>query len=100
MFLVLALVDASSQKGNGSRAVWQMKPVFAAAAGRVSQTPYAQVVLERSCHNPWSLNSAQSTWSSADAARFDASAFLRLAVVVSLPQIYGRLRNNSEKKAC
>ena len=36
----------------------------------------------------------------ADASRFDASAFLRLAVVVSLPQIYGRLRNNSEKKAC
>ena len=36
----------------------------------------------------------------ADAARFDASTFLRLAVVVSLPQIYGRLRNNSEKKAC
>ena len=37
---------------------------------------------------------------SADASRFDASAFLRLAVVVSLPQIYGRLRNNSEKKTC
>ena len=37
---------------------------------------------------------------SADASRFDASAVLRLAVVVSLPQIYGRLRNNSEKKAC
>jgi hypothetical protein len=36
----------------------------------------------------------------ADASRFDASAFLRLAVVVSLPQVYGRLRNNSEKKAC
>ena len=36
----------------------------------------------------------------ADASRFDASAFLRLAVVVLLPQIYGRLRNNSEKKAC
>ena len=36
----------------------------------------------------------------ADASRFDASAFLRLAVLVSLPQIYGRLRNNSEKKAC
>ena len=32
--------------------------------------------------------------------RIDTSAFLRLAVVVSLPQIYGRLRNNSEKKAC
>jgi len=103
VFLVLALVDASSQKGNGSRAVWQMKPVLSAAAARAgafSIIPYAQVVLERSCHNPWSLNSAQSTWSSADAARFDASAFLRLAVVVSLPQIYGRLRNNSEKKAC
>ena len=37
---------------------------------------------------------------SADASRFDASAVLRLAVVVSLPQIYGRLRNNSEKKTC
>ena len=36
----------------------------------------------------------------ADASRIDTSAFLRLAVVVSLPQIYGRLRNNSEKKAC
>ena len=36
----------------------------------------------------------------ADASRFDGSTFLRLAVVVSLPQIYGRLRNNSEKKAC
>ena len=36
----------------------------------------------------------------ADASRFDASAFLRLAVVVSLPQIYGRLRDRGEKKAC
>ena len=36
---------------------------------------------------------------SADASRFDASAFLRLAVVVSLPQIYGRL-DRGEKKAC
>ena len=36
----------------------------------------------------------------ADASRFDTGAFFRLAVVVSLPQIYGRLRNNSEKKAC
>ena len=35
----------------------------------------------------------------ADASRFDASAFLRLAVVVSLPQIYGR-RDRGEKKAC
>ena len=35
----------------------------------------------------------------ADASRFDASAFLRLAVVVSLPQIYGRL-DRGEKKAC
>ena len=38
---------------------------------------------------------------SADASRFDASAFLRLAVVVSLPQIYGRLRDRGgEKKTC
>ena len=37
----------------------------------------------------------------ADASRFDASAFLRLALVVSLPQVYGRLdRGGSEKKAC
>ena len=36
----------------------------------------------------------------ADASRFDASAFLRLAVVVSLPQIYGLLRDRGEKKAC
>ena len=37
----------------------------------------------------------------ADASRFDASAFLRLAVVVSLPQVYGRRdRGGSEKKAC
>ena len=37
----------------------------------------------------------------ADASRFDASAFLRLALVVSLPQIYGRLRDRGgEKKAC
>ena len=36
----------------------------------------------------------------ADASRFDAIAFLRLAVVVSLPQIYGRLRDRGEKKAC
>ena len=36
----------------------------------------------------------------ADASRVDVGAFLRLAVVVLLPQIYGRLRNNSEKKAC
>ena len=37
----------------------------------------------------------------ADASRFDTSAFLRLAVVVSLPQVYGRLRaRGGEKKAC
>ena len=37
----------------------------------------------------------------ADASRFDASAFLRLAVVVSLPQIYGFLRDRGgEKKTC
>ena len=36
----------------------------------------------------------------ADPPRFDASAFLRLAVVVSLPQIYGLLRDRGEKKAC
>ena len=36
----------------------------------------------------------------ADASRFDASAFLRLAVVVSLPQIYGLLRDRGEKKTC
>ena len=35
----------------------------------------------------------------ADPPRFDASAFLRLAVVVSLPQIYGRL-DRGEKKNC
>ena len=35
----------------------------------------------------------------ADASRFDASAVLRLAVVVSLPQIYERL-DRGEKKAC
>ena len=36
----------------------------------------------------------------ADESRADASAFLRLAVVVSLPQIYGLLRDRGEKKAC
>ena len=37
----------------------------------------------------------------ADASRFDASAFLRLAVVVSLPQVYGLLRDRGgEKKTC
>ena len=37
----------------------------------------------------------------ADASRFDASAFLRLAVVVSLPQVYGLLRDRGcENKAC
>ena len=38
------------------------------------------------------------------AARRDLEEYFVLetmvAVVVSLPQIYGRLRNNSEKKAC
>ena len=36
----------------------------------------------------------------ADASRFDASAFMRLAVVVPLPQIYGQMRDRGEKKAC
>ena len=36
----------------------------------------------------------------ADESRADASAFLRLAVVVSLPQIYGLLRDRGEKKTC
>ena len=38
----------------------------------------------------------------ADSSRFDASAFLRLALVVSFPQAYGRLRDRggSEKKTC
>ena len=37
----------------------------------------------------------------ADESRADASAFLRLAVVVSLPQVYGLLRHRGgEKKAC
>ena len=36
----------------------------------------------------------------ADASRFDASAVLRLALVASFPQIYGRLRDRGEKKAC
>ena len=36
----------------------------------------------------------------ADASRFDAGAFMRLALVVSLPHIYGRLRDRGEKKAC
>ena len=36
----------------------------------------------------------------ADASRADVGAFMRLAVVVSLPQIYGRLRERGEKKAC
>jgi hypothetical protein len=36
----------------------------------------------------------------ADASRFDTGAFFRLAVVVSLPQIYGRLLGRGEKKAC
>ena len=36
----------------------------------------------------------------ADESRADTSAFLRLAVVVSLPQVYGRMRDRGEKKAC
>ena len=36
----------------------------------------------------------------ADASRINTSAFMRLAVVVSLPLIYGRLDRGGEKKTC
>ena len=36
----------------------------------------------------------------ADASRADVGAFMRLAVVVSLPQVYGRLDRGGEKKNC
>ena len=81
-----------------------MRVLAATAVGTIAAGAYGQSVLGGVMGDFLGaticvLELAISLAITADAARFDASAFLRLAVVVSLPQIYGRL-DRGEKKAC
>ena len=98
-----ARVEKREQRAVGPRPV-RARHLAATAVGTIAAGAYGQAVLGGVMGDFLGATICVLELSiylglAADASRFDASAFLRLAVVVSLPQIYGRL-DRGEKKAC